>query len=183
MKKFLYAACGVIIMLLVAIFAYSCEEVKRHLTEDKAEYVLSEMGVEQYVDSIMNPEFSELSEVLSEQNIMVGEAYTDSVFIHIPPEILRNVATVVLKRGSATKNQIVMEYLANKDIYESLPPPEEKSTSNDTPKNDNATKNNTTVTEAPQSGVESVSETSFNYRDTVINGKKHRIETKTITYD
>ena len=97
-----------------------------------------------------------------------------------------NVATVVINKfGTATKRQIYDEYRANMEVYTNLP---QSSTENkpDTAPKPEANKTPTqmedaqtrVVTEGPTGSV-----VSYNFKDSVINGKKAKVETKITTYE
>lgn len=141
------------------------------------------MLVAQYVDRIVNPEFLTVKEVFEFRSKTVENAQVDSLILALPENILMNVATVVINKfGTATKRQIYDEYRANISVYENLP-------NNTSDTSNNAKNTASTDVEDPPTGVDKAvieqvpSTTAYNFRDTVINGKKTRIETKTITYE
>lgn len=144
------------------------------------------MLVAQYVDRIVNPEFLTVKEVFEFRSKTVENAQVDSLILALPENILMNVATVVINKfGTATKRQIYDEYRANMEVYTNLP---QSSTENkpDTAPKPEANKTPTqmedaqtrVVTEGPTGSV-----VSYNFKDSVINGKKAKVETKITTYE
>lgn len=134
--------------------------------------------VAQYIDRVINPEFLTVKEIFEYRDKVLENAQVDSIILSLPENILTNVATVVLNKfGTATKRQIYDEYRANNDVYKNLP--------NSTASKSDNTATNTQVEDA-QTGAEGSpkeSTVSYNFRDSVIDGKKARVETKVITYD
>ena len=90
-------------------------------------------------------------------------------------ETIRNVASVCLKRGPSIKRKdLVTEYTKNIDIYTALP------------RSIDIAEKKDTVPEGPRvTRVVIPKETtlSVNLRDTIIEGKKYRIETKLVEYN
>ena len=180
MKKFLsWLGCTICAILLATAGAtalLSCEGGPKLLkaTPDTE-------AVKACVDSIVNPTFTTTSDVFELQKTLKTNAFIDSVFLSLPPNVLKNVSTIVLKKiHHATKDDIVGEFLQNRSIYENLPPPD--STSNVASSTSTTTttptaipgvvhEETTTVTEAPPTrAVEN--EPAGSYKDTTINGRK-----------
>ena len=180
MKKFLYWLGCTLIAIIIATAAttalISCDQTGPrflHPAPDKA-------AIQVCLDSIVNPVFTTTSDVFELQKQLKTNAFIDSVFLSLPPDVLKNVSTVVLKKlYRVTKDDIVGEFLTNRQIYDNLPPPD--STSNVTSSTSTTTttptkipgivhEETTTVTEAPPTRVEESLANS--YKDTTINGKK-----------
>lgn len=141
--------------------------------------------VKECVYSVVTPEFTTIDEVLLCQQKLNNNAYVDSMFMSLPENLLKNVATVLLKKtGRATKKAIVNEYISNKDIYKNLPiqPGEQETETTLVPlKQQNSTP--TVVEELQPGGKGKVASTSYQVKDTTIDGKKADIVTKTTVYE
>ena len=182
MKKFLY---GVLFLLLavaastaVNVALASCDNPRvNRLTPAK----VNKAVVQDCLDSIVNPVFTSVNDAFELQKQLVTNAFIDSVFMSMPQDILKNVTTVMMKkRAYVTKDDIVGEFLQNRQIYENLPatPPDNANITTTkeekTPIPGVVIKETTTVTEAPPTRVESGSANS--YKDTVIDGKHALIQ-------
>lgn len=181
MKKFLsWLGCTLIAIILATAGAtalLSCEGGPRllHPTPMKA------ADIETALDSIVNPVFTSYSDVIECQKTLKSNAFIDSVFLSMPPDIIKNVYSVVSKKiNYVQKSDLVGEWLNNKSIYDNLPPPDDNvantnqtttiKTEEKTPIPGIVKEGTTTVTEAqPTRAVES--EPAGSYRDTTINGK------------
>lgn len=180
MKKFLsWLGCTLIAIILATAGAtalLSCEGGPRllHPTPMKA------ADIETALDSIVNPVFTSYSDVIECQKTLKSNAFIDSVFLSMPPDIIKNVYSVVSKKiNYVQKSDLVGEWLNNRSIYDNLPPPDDKvaNTNQVTIKTEELTaipgivkEGTTTVTEAqPTRAVGS--EPAGSYRDTTINGK------------
>lgn len=128
-------------------------------------------------------ELNSLVDVFSLRQEMIDENRIDSTFLAMDDGPLSNVVAVLLKRGGPiTKDDIVNEYLAGRAVYDNLPPntnqapmvqSDATTTSNDPLVNLTLQKEgNTTVTEAPPTGVGD--KESPPSKDTVINGKRYK---------
>ena len=181
MKKFLYGCLIVLIAAALSVAANvalsSCDNPVLKTTPK-----VKTADVQLCLDSIVNPVLDSYSEVLELQEELKTNAFIDSVFCSIPKATLRNVSSVILKKMHyVTKDDIVSEWLTNRQIYDNLPPPD--STSN--VKSSTSTtitptaipgvvhEETTTVTEAPPTRVE---EKPAGYKDTTINGKHALIQ-------
>ena len=71
-------------------------------------------------NSIANPSFSTVEEVVVYRDLQVEKQQMDSIFLNIPQETLETVAKVVInKHGKATAKSIVQEFLLNqKQVYQ-----------------------------------------------------------------
>lgn len=182
MNKFLF---GLFVALLSAVVAGLVSYGTIKYDNSSKEQCVTEAQVKDYVLSVVNPQMSSTSEVYALQETLRNNATTDSVFISMPHKTLQNVATVVIKqKTSATKDDIVGEFLTNKKIYENLPPPEASNTSTSTKTSDPTIdiklvkEGTTTVTEGqPTRAV------SHTVKDTTIDGKKATVETTIKTYE
>ena len=181
MKKFLYGCLIVLIAAALSVAANvalsSCDNPVLKTTPK-----VKTADVQLCLDSIVNPVLGSYSEALELQEELLTNAFIDSVFCSIPKETLKNVTSVVLKKlHYVTKDDIVSEFMTNRQIYDNLPPPD--STSN--VKSSTSTtitptaipgvvhEETTTVTEAPPTRVE---EKPAGYKDTTINGKHALIQ-------
>lgn len=182
MNKFLF---GLFVALLSAVVAGLVSYGTIKYDNSSKEQCVTEAQVKDYVLSVVNPQMSSTSEVYALQETLRNNATTDSVFISMPHKTLQNVATVVIKqKASATKDDIVGEFLTNKKIYENLPPPEASNASTSTKTSDPTIdiklvkEGTTTVTEGqPTRAV------SHTVKDTTIDGKKATVETTIKTYE
>lgn len=133
--------------------------------------------VAEYIDHVTNPEFVNVREVLDFRLRTIENYQVDSLIMAIPEDVLINVASVVLKKyGKVTKPDIAEEFRANQTVYNNLPSPQ------NSPIINNPTEQKTQL-EAVPTRVEEPSSSVTISKDTVINGKKYKIETKTIQYD
>lgn len=129
------------------------------------------------VEAIVNPDMSSVKEVVDLQSTLLSNAHIDSVFMSIPELTLIDVATVTLKNTSTVnKKSIVDAYLANRNIYDNLPPndakPDAKPIEKPLTKIELVDESSTKVTEAPPTRVEE----NGSYKDTVIDGRKALIK-------
>lgn len=115
------------------------------------------------IEGIVNPQFDNVSAVLTYKDELSTNEYEDSVFRQMNPTMLYNIATVVINRDKiATKTSIVKEYENGKQIYDGLPKVVPDS-----------------ISHGPKSREISY---ESGLKDTVINGKKAKIKT-TIEYE
>lgn len=174
-KKF--PVMGFLIGVLLALVATlsSCEQCSTlTMPATTSNEVSDSVLVAQYIDRVVNPKFISVSEVVNFREKALISAETDSVFLGIPKETLVNVSSVVIKQfGTASKQQIVNEFQRNRAVYENLPNEAETTPSNIQPTEDVPA----TTVDKQESSV------FFNIRDTVINGKKGKVEQKVTLYD
>ena len=184
MRKFIYGCIIVLFAVLASTAAsvalVSCDNPR---VSSMLPQSVSKASVQACLDSIVNPVFTNVNDVFELQKQLTSNAFIDSVFMSMPPDVLKNVSTVMIKkRPHCTKDDIVGEFLQNRQIYENLPatPPDNASNANITT-NETKTpipgvviKETTTVTEAPPTRVES--QPANSYKDTVINGKRALIQ-------
>ena len=137
------------------------------------EYVDSTVaaGVQNYI----NPLFNDVDEVLTFRTKYLEGQAIDDVFNTMPEEVLKNVASVCIKReGHVSKRGIVYEYRANANIYNNLP------------------KSDSTKSVLPPSGSSAggqpyrpdsvpVGRVEYTQHDTTIGGKTYKVRTKTET--
>lgn len=124
-------------------------------------------------------ELNSLVDVFALRQTMIDENRIDSTFLAMNDGPLSNVVAVLLKRGGPiTKDDIVNEYLAGRSVYDNLPPAPKVESNPATTSNDPLAsltlqqEGNTTVTEAPPTGVGD--KESPPSKDTVINGKRYK---------
>ena len=185
MRKFLYG----VLFLLLAVAASTAVNVALASCDNprvkQLAPTVNKAVVQDCLDSIVNPVFTSMNDVFELQKELKTNAFIDSVFMSMPQDVLKNVSSVVMgKRHYVTKDDIVGEFLQNRQIYENLPgatPPDNVSDTNSSTTKETKTpipgvviKETTTVTEAPPTGVESGSANS--YKDTVIDGKHALIQ-------
>ena len=180
MKKFLsWLGCTLIAIILATVATtalISCDKTGPrflHPAPDK-------QAVQLALDSIVNPVFTSYSDVIECQKTLKSNAFVDSVFLSMPPDIIKNVYSVVSKKiNYVQKSDLVGEWLHNRSIYDNLPPPDDKvantnqttiTTEEKTPIPGVVKEGTTTVTEAPPTRVEE--NLANSYKDTTINGKK-----------
>ena len=78
--------------------------------------------VAQVYEQLKSPTMYTIKDVQDLQDQMVHESTVDNLFMSIPPDIIRNVVSVLLNtEGYVTKESIVNEYRANDGIYNNLP--------------------------------------------------------------
>ena len=119
--------------------------------------------VAEQIEGIVNPQFDNVSAVLTYKDELSTNEYEDSVFRQMNPTMLYNIATVVINRDKiATKTSIVKEYENGKQIYDGLPKVVPDS-----------------ISHGPKSRKISY---ESGLKDTVINGKKAKVKT-TIEYE
>lgn len=173
--KYLLGLCVVGIMLISGITFCSCDKFAKHDKEILA--TNDSVLISQYINEISNPSFLTVSEVLSFKQNQLKNKEVDSLILSMPEDILTNVVSVVIKRcGVATKTQIADEYRANRSVYENLPKA--------APKTDQMSDAEETarVEDVPNTTV-GTRQVNYNTKDTVIDGKRVTIETKTTQYE
>lgn len=177
MKKFLYCLGVLLIASLVTIGISSCgkKDVFGLSHEDRVteEYVDSTVaaGVQNYI----NPLFNNVDDVLTFRTKYLEGQAIDDVFNTMPEEVLKNVASVCIKReGHVSKRGIVYEYRANKDVYNNLPSPD-STKSVLPPSSSSAGGQPYRPDSAPVGRVE------YTQHDTTISGKTYKVRTKTET--
>lgn len=181
MKKFLsWLGCTVLAIILATAGAtalLSCEGGPKLLPST----TLKAADVEVALDSIVNPVFTSYEDIIECQKTLKTNMFVDSVFMTMPPNVIRNVYGVLSKKISyVQKSDIVGEFLNNRSIYDNLPPPDNTAANanqSTTIKTEEPTaipgivkEGTTTVTEAqPTRAVES--QPAGSYKDTIIDGK------------
>lgn len=171
MKKKIYVLLGLVFALLFAgITVTSCNYEVRKKSEIPVDETPQPTG------------FENLKAVIDYQQWLV-ESYTiDSVFRAMPVQVLTNVTQVLLNRQGPgfDIDEIVDEYRSHIDIYNNLESPVALESSNNT-NNENAVMEGQRATESDTNDTIKVGRVYYNFKDTVVNGKKARIITKTET--
>ena len=155
MKKSIWHIAMYVIAVIVAfvciLHVTACTDKR-----DTARKVYNDsVKIANQIEGIVNPQFDNVSAVLTYKDELSTSEYEDSVFRQMSPTMVFNIATVVINRdGFATKTSIVKEYEHGKQIYDGLP--------RNIP--DSLTHPNQLSSE-------------ISTKDTMINGKKVRIKT------
>ena len=145
-------------------------------------------AIEEYVDSTVaagvqnyvNPVFNTVDDVLTFRTKYLEGQAIDDVFNTMPEEVLKNVASVCIKReGHVSKRGIVYEYRANANIYNNLPSPDSTKTSANTPVP--PTVSNSAGGQPYRPDTVPMNETKYNQHDTTIGGKTYKVHIKTET--
>ena len=185
MKKFLYCLGVLLIASLVTIGISSCgkKDVFGLGSGDRVteEYVDSTVaaGVQNYI----NPLFNDVDEVLTFRTKYLEGQAIDDVFNTMPEEVLKNVASVCIKReGHVSKRGIVYEYRANADIYNNLPKSDSTKTSTSAPTSSQVPPTSNSAGGQPyRSDSVPVGRVEYTQHDTTIGGKTYKVRTKTET--
>jgi hypothetical protein len=175
MKQTSVIACVLsIIALALGIYLFSAQ---RGLvpTKGTTQKVYVDSLVKQSVQEAVNPIFSTVDEVLLFREKAVEGLTIEDEFNSLPEEVLKNVATVVIKReGHVSRRGIVYEYRANREIYDNLP-------ANDSTETKKQLDAMTGAANPPSPGdsAKPAGEVQISHRDTTINGKKYKVITTT----
>ena len=168
MKKILSSLKTGILFLLAALCAiacHSCSELGKTFDTTKDQ---DSSYVAQIIESTVNPSFTSVQDVQEFQSKLVDDVSVDETFRSMPQDVLRNVATVCLRKYSLlTKKDIVLEYENNRAVYDNLP---ENSTA-DTASQQSASKNEPTAVEEQQKPASSI---SYRYEIDTVDGKPVR---------
>lgn len=109
MKKFIYLLA---IVLLSTVTLSSC--VKESVSNKEKQDT-------EAVDSYMNPEFSDVAEFMVYHDVEAATYQQDKIFYEMKPDIIKQVATVCLKKNNKiTKKLFMQEYLEHMDVYNYL---------------------------------------------------------------
>lgn len=170
MKKKLVIVLAAILTVIACVT--SCDKAK--------ELVNTEEKTVETIEEYLNPTFDDVNVLLTYRDVLSKEHQMDSIFLSLPEPVLKNVTTVLLnKYGETNQEDVVNEYVKNKEIYDNLRTPPLPST-NET--NDSTDKIiNGLVRE---SGAQKTRAVMYEFKDSIINGKKVRIKiTHEITED
>lgn len=128
------------------------------------------------VESIVNPEFNTVDELIQFRTASAEGERVDSVFMGMSIDALRNAASVVIKRnGHVSKRAVVQEYEANRSVYDNLP----KYTT--APTKDTAVNVDLGATDLgnrPDKKDEIIS-TKYGYRTDTVDGVPRKVQIKT----
>lgn len=126
MKKFMYvllAAVGVVLLSIVSSLGYNhyVSSVYPELTEEDT---IVGVQVSEAVTQVINPTFKSVGDVFQFREREAEQDSIDATFFSIPPDVLTNIAQVVIGRdGQADKKSIVKEYNDRyRQVYKYLPP-------------------------------------------------------------
>ena len=158
------------ILTVIACIA-SCDKAK--------ELVNTEEKTVETIEEYLNPTFDDVNVLLTYRDVLSKEHQMDSIFLSLPEPVLKNVVTVLLnKYGETTREDVVNEYVKNKEIYDNLRTPPLPST---TEANDSADK---IINGLVQESHQKTRAVMYEFKDSIINGKKVRIKiTHEITED
>lgn len=161
MKRFMNFLL-VCLIALVTFVTTSCEKLGLK-TQEKT--TVQPVVVEDVQICPFDPEFTTTEQVMEFRQQLAEDYRLDSVMLSMDEGTLLNVASVCEKRfNKFRRRQIVDEYLKNISIYKNLP-------NHNTP----------TVTEGPRVTPDPPEQTvSIEFTDTIIGGKKYRIEKRVI---
>jgi hypothetical protein len=123
MKKALYVILtivGVVALSIVSSLGYNYYEDQK-LSDFREDTTAT---VEQQLAEVMNPVFMSVDDVYQFYERTVEEKSIDSTFMSIPPDVLINIAQVVIGRnGKATVRDIVYEFKQKyKTLYQYIKP-------------------------------------------------------------
>lgn len=128
------------------------------------------------VQNYINPLFTSVDEVLTFRDLSLEGQTVDDEFNQLPIEVLKNVATVCIKReGCVSKRGIVYEYRANNSIYNNLPnqPIDTVKVPNLGTSSGGQPYRSDSLTTLP------TNETTYTQHDTTIGGKTYKVRTRT----
>ena len=149
MKKWIKWFSAAKIALLALLFAGALSSCG-HAYSSKHSYA----DLKKVLGDISNPTFKSIGDALTYYQIEKQSRSNDSVFFSMPPEVIANVYSVLVKRNIVpTKTAIVSEYLDNVQVYSNLP-------------------RCTQTTEAP---LDSIDIPNTKVVDTIINGKHIKV--------
>lgn len=180
MKEFFKWAGAFIVLVLLSTLA-TCAVIK-YVGDKIIPHTFDSSVATAQVSDNSTDVLNSLTDVFQLRQTMIDESRIDSTFLTIPDGVLSNVVSVLLQRGGPiTKDEIVNEYIAGRNVYDNLPPnniqaptvQSDATTTTDPIANVSLEKvGSTTVTEAPHSGVGD--KESPPSKDTVINGKRYK---------
>lgn len=150
--KFVFWVFALLLILCATLELTSCT---RHIHANLYPDSTDSIEQVQQLDYYFNPTFTNVDEVLKYKLRVEKADIDDSIIRHIPNETLINISTVLVNKNKQfTKSDIVDEYLKSQTVYDNLP----------------------SVKDLQRDTSQAVS-----IKDTVINGEKTKIITKTLT--
>ena len=122
MKKFIYfLTCAAMMLVGLAAFSSCGDKTPTAWSKAEIEEICTDCCHSVLFDNT-SPTFYNVGEVLENIQSHQSEQSTDSIFYNMPLPILKNVASVCIKKfGDVNKKQIVDEYTNNKTVYVNLP--------------------------------------------------------------
>jgi serine phosphatase RsbU (regulator of sigma subunit) len=171
MKHFLYALAGIVMSCLLVVgaaYLLKPNALKNVVPQEQETVVIFDSLVAQAIANHMNPEFSEAQGVLDLRSDILQDRKIDSILVTLPEQTVYNIASVCKKKHKQfTLADFYDEYNDNKNVYDALPVrPVDVTVKEQQPamEEPRVTKDETLV--------------SATYKDTMIGGAKHVIETK-----
>lgn len=165
MKKILYvllAIVGVVMLSIVSSLSYNHYVNKVDPSITTEDTTMSVQTVEALAQ-VINPTFTSVDDVHQFYRQQVERNSIDSIFMAIPPDVLTNIAQVVIGRmGQADKKSIVEEFKKNyTPVYQYIKPENQMSALN---------KSRDTIKLPPSTKT-----------DTIINGKHFQLIKETVS--
>lgn len=124
MKKWINRILGCICLLFAAVLGVtltSCE----HFTNFEKRHFVDSTKVAEMITQKVTPAFSDLERITVYKQQRQVEYKTNSTFVAMSDQTLKSVVNVLLSRQTTvTVEQVVNEYLNNREIYDNLPKPE-----------------------------------------------------------
>ena len=165
MKKIAFIRLLLPVLLATAIVLTSCNRILNSHESPPKEEVEPQTIEEQYTTP---------DQLASLQDAMIDAEYINRAFVDMPGYILYNVASVCINKfGKTTKKQVVIEYDANKEIYDNLksPPDSMNTETTSTPSSNNT---NSAGTAAGATGPPDNIQLNRVEGDTIIGGVLYR---------
>lgn len=121
MKKFIKFLTCLLFAVVVGTTMCMCEHRQREVQSEDSTCVKK---------ASYDKVFLDITDVTGFQKNMKDKLYYDSVFVNLSQNILIDVWSVCEAKGHCTQKDIVLEYLAHKDIYENIAKPKPEMNNN-----------------------------------------------------
>jgi len=121
MKNFLIAVLTALCCLLLGAFCWGVpfKWPNKGSAEDKP---ITKEWVQAEIANHLSPTFDDVDMLLHYQYLEQHKRSVDSVFLAMSPELIKQVATVCIRRdGFCTPESVVLDFRANSQIYNNLP--------------------------------------------------------------
>lgn len=150
-------------------FPWSDRELERYDSVDST-FIAST------VEEAINPVFIDIASMLEARAADIADQSVDSLWLTLPDNILKDVASVLIKKGiPVTKRTLIEEYRQHTSVYDNLPPPSNtSSTSADTKSTVDLSS-----TDLSARQDDSVFQTSYKYRTDTVKGHPVKVLIKT----